>query len=283
MIRTGHRVGLFQLALALLALGAPHATAAQEWTIDALRYATIRGFPVSGLVIGAPRDEQMDIAMVFWLLRDGERVVLFDTGFHHPEWMGQFDVADYVRPDSVLMLAGVGPGEVTDIILSHAHWDHMGGIDLFPNAVLWIQQDEYAYYTGAAWQEGGRHGGIDAADIAELVRRNVEGKVRWVPGDDVEILPGIRAYTGGRHTYASQYLRVNSERPWVLASDALYLYRNLEEGRPSATFEAADSSANLAAQQRMVALAGSAARVVPGHDPLQFERFGGNGRIARVH
>lgn len=75
---------------------------------------------------------------------------------------------------------------------------------------------------------------------------------------------------------------MSSAGPWVLAADAVYLYRNLEEGRPSATFEAADSSANLAAQQRMVALAGSAARVVPGHDPLEFARFGGGGRVARI-
>lgn len=283
MTRNSGRHCFLMIAAILLALSGTHPTAAQEWTIDAIRYATIRGFPVSGLVVGAPRGERMDIATVFWLLRDGERVVLCDTGFHHPQWMEQFDVADYLRPDSALLLAGVESGDVTDVILTHAHWDHMGGIDLFPDAVLWIQRDEYDYYTGVAWQEGGRHGGIDPADIEELVRRNLEGKVRFVAGDDVEILPGIRAYTGGRHTYASQYLRVSSGVPWVLASDAVYLYRNLEEKRPSATFERADSSANLAAQQRMIALAGSADRVVPGHDPLQFQRFGATGRVARIH
>jgi acetamidase/formamidase len=256
---------------------------AQQWTIDAIRYGTIRGFPVSGLVVGAPRGERLDIATVFWLLRDGERVVLLDTGFHRSQWMEQFDVADYMRPDSALMLAGVEAGDVTDVVLTHAHWDHMGGIDLFPDAMLWIQRDEYDYYTGPAWQDGGHHGGIDPADITELVRRNMEGKVRFVHGDDVEILPGIRAYTRGRHTYASQYLRVISGGPWVLASDAVYLYRNLEEKRPIATFEPADSSANLAAQQRMIALAGSPDRVIPGHDPIQFQRFGDGGRVARIH
>jgi len=271
------------ISAAVLTFLVPYSMAAQEWTIDALRYATIHDFPVSGLVVGAPRGERMDIATVFWLLRDGEHVVLLDTGFHRPQWMEQFDVVDYMRPDSVLLLAGVEADAVTDIILTHAHWDHMGGIDLFPEAVLWIQKDEYDYYTGTAWQEGGRHGGIDPADIVELVRRNLEGKVRFVGGDDVEILPGIRAYTGGRHTYASQYVQVISQGSWVLASDAVYLYRNLEERRPIATFEAADSSSNLAAQQRMIALAGSPDRVVPGHDPLQFQRFGGTGRVARIH
>ncbi|MGD8279017.1 MAG: MBL fold metallo-hydrolase, partial [Gemmatimonadota bacterium] len=131
MIRSARRVAMVYCSVALPLLAAPARLAAQDWTIDAVRYATIRAFPVAGLVVGAPRDERMDISMVFWLLRAGDRVVLFDTGFHHPEWMRQFEVADYVRPDSALLAAGVEPDAVTDVIISHAHWDHMGGIDLF--------------------------------------------------------------------------------------------------------------------------------------------------------
>jgi glyoxylase-like metal-dependent hydrolase (beta-lactamase superfamily II) len=264
------------------ATGPAGAAAGRATGILAIRYATIRAFPVSGLVMGAPRGETMDIAMVLWLIRDGERTVLFDTGFHREEWLDRFDVVDYIRPDSAVRLAGVRAADVTDIVISHAHWDHMGGIDLFPNATLHIQRAEYEYYTGEAWQAGGRSGGIDPADIVELVRRNTAGRVRWVEGDDVEILPGIRAYTGARHTFASQYIRVDAEAPFVLASDNCYLYRNLDSGLASATFEPSDRSANLAAQQRMVELAGSASRVVPGHDPLQFERFPSSGRVARI-
>lgn len=252
------------------------------YTIEAIRYATIRAFPLSSLVIGAPQGERIDIAMVVWLIRGGGRVILFDTGFHRARWFQQFDVVDYLRPDSAVMLAGVQPADVTDLIASHAHWDHLGGIDLFPQATIWIQQDEYQYYTGTAWQPGGRRGGIDAEDIVELVRRNTAGKVQLVSGDNVEILPGIRAYTGARHTFASQYIRVDGSEPIVLASDNCYLYRNLESHLPSATFETADRPANIAAQERMAQLAGSAERVVPGHDMLQFARFPTNGRIAQI-
>jgi glyoxylase-like metal-dependent hydrolase (beta-lactamase superfamily II) len=176
----------------------------------------------------------------------------------------------------------VRAADVTDVIVSHAHWDHMGGIDRFPNATIHIQRDEFHYYAGEAWQEGGRRGGIDTLDIIELVRRGIAGKVRFVPGDDAEVLPGIRAYTGARHTYASQYIRIDGAEPVVLASDNCYLYRNLETRSPGATFDPADRPANIAALERMIGLAGSAARVVPGHDPLQFERFPATGRIARV-
>ena len=190
--------------------------------------------------MGAPKDEKTDIAMVVWLIRGGGRNVLFDTGYHRESWLKEFPSADYLRPDEAVRLAGVAPEDVTDIVISHAHWDHMGGIDLFPKATVWIQKQEYAYYTGDAWQPGGRHGGIDPEDVKALVQLNTDGRLRLVDGDDVEILPGIRAYTGARHTFASQYIRVAGDPAFVLASDNCYLYRNLAEHKASATFTEAD-------------------------------------------
>jgi hypothetical protein len=158
----------------------------------------------------------------------------------------------------------------------------MGGIDLFPKANIWIQKEEYRYYTMEAWQPGGDHGGIDPEDAKELVQLNTEGRMHLVDGDNVEIFPGIRAYTGARHTYASQYLRVEGNPPFVLASDNCYLYLNLSSHLASATFSDADHSANIAAQSRMIDLAGSPDRVVPGHDALQFQKFPTEGRVAKI-
>jgi len=267
------------LLIILLALAAQAQT---PYTIDAIRYATIPGFPLSSLMIGAPKDQRLDIAMVVWLIRGGGRTILFDTGFHRQKWIDQFHVTDFLSPDQAVRQAGVDPAQVTDIIVSHAHWDHMGGIDLFPNTTIWIQKAEYEYYTGPAWQTGGRKGGIDPDDVLELVRRNTRGQLRLVDGDGVEVIPGLTAYTGARHTFASQYIRVAGEAPYVLASDNCYLYENLRSHRASATFDTADIPANLAAQERMVKLAGSVDRVVPGHDPAQFERFPVNGRVASI-
>jgi glyoxylase-like metal-dependent hydrolase (beta-lactamase superfamily II) len=281
-VRARSAVAVAALLATLLAHAQPATAQTPTYTIDAIRYATIRAFPVASLVIGAPRDERMDIAMVVWLIRGGGRTILFDTGFHRERWMQSFDVADFIRPDSAVRLAGVNAADVTDVIVSHAHWDHMGGIDLFPNAVIHIQKDEYQYYSGDAWQEGGRRGGIDTLDIITLVRRGMAGRVRFVAGDDVEIVPGIRAYTGARHTYASQYIRVDGAQPFVLASDNCYLYRNIESRAPGATFDPGDRPANIAAIARMIELAGSPDRVIPGHDPLQFARYPAIGRIARI-
>jgi glyoxylase-like metal-dependent hydrolase (beta-lactamase superfamily II) len=274
-------VKCFLLAGIFAALLATSST--PEYSIQAIRLANSPGDSVADMVVGAPKDEKIDTIYALWLIRGGGRNILFDSGFHRERWFKVWTIKDYLRPDEALKLAGVNPEEVTDIVISHAHWDHMGGIDLFPKAIVWIQKEEFRYYTGPAWQPGGDHGGIDPEDVQQLVRLNTEGRLRLVDGDNVEIFPGIRAYTGGRHTFASQYLRVDGSPPFVLASDNVYLYRNLAEHKPSATFSDADHAANIAAQSRMIELAaGNPDRVIPGHDAAQFQKYPTTGRIAKI-
>ena len=270
------------LVLLLAIIATPAATSSPNYSIEAIRYADSLAEPVANLVMGAPKDEKVDIAMVVWLIRGGGRNILFDSGFHRETFLKYFPAANYLRPDEAVRLAGVMPEEVTDVVISHAHWDHMGGIDLFPKATVWIQKEEFRYYTGDAWQPGGNHGGIDPEDAKALVQLNIEGRLHLVDGDNVEIFPGIRAYTGARHTYASQYLRVEGNPPFVLASDNCYLWRNLAEHKASATFSEADHAANIRNQARMIELAGSPERVIPGHDALQFQRYPTEGRIAQI-
>jgi len=259
------------IVLLLMAAGTTCARA-PAYSIQAIRIADSPGDSVGEMVIGAPKDEKIDTMYGVWLIRGGGHNILFDSGFHRERWFKLWTIKDYLRPDEALKLAGVKPEEVTDIVVSHAHWDHMGGIDLFPKATIWIQKEEFRYYTGEAWQAGGQHGGIDADDIQELVKLNTEGRVRLVDGDNVEILPGIRAYTGGRHTWASQYVAVTGKPgPIVLASDNMYLYENLEKHVPIAqTFDAAS---NLAAQDRMKTLVKDPRFIIPGHDPAVLTRF----------
>jgi glyoxylase-like metal-dependent hydrolase (beta-lactamase superfamily II) len=271
-----------RMLLAAMAATVMGASAPVDYSIQAIRYGVSPGIPVGALVVGGPQDEKVDVDFVVWLIRGGGHNILFDSGFHRERWFKQWKITDYLRPDEAVKLAGVKAEEVTDVVISHAHWDHMGGIDLFPKATVWIQKDEYRYYTQDAWQPGGQHGGIDPDDIQQLVRLNTEGRLRLIDGDNVEILPGIRVFVGSRHTYASEYLRVDGSPAYVLASDNVYFYRNLSEHKASATFSDADHAGNIKAQQRMIELAGSVDRIVPGHDALQFQRFPTEGRVAKI-
>jgi glyoxylase-like metal-dependent hydrolase (beta-lactamase superfamily II) len=229
---------------------------------------------VSSLVAGADRARRADIAMTIWVLKgvDG-RVAIVDSGFHRDRYFQQFAVRDYVKPSDALAPLGLRASDVTDILLTHMHWDHAGGIDLFPSARIWVQKDEYEYYTGEAWQSRNTHGGIDAEDVAEIVRRNVDGKVSFVRGDDDTSLSGITFGIGGKHTWQSQFVtvRTRNDRTVVLASDNMYLYENLETRTPVA--QTLDAASNLRAQDRMKSLASAPTLVIPGHDPAVFSRF----------
>jgi glyoxylase-like metal-dependent hydrolase (beta-lactamase superfamily II) len=261
-------------ALALgIALVAPLRADADKYEVYAVRYATLANFPVSSLIAGADRTRRLDIAMMIWVLKgiDG-RVAIVDSGFHRDQYFKQFTVKDFVKPSEAIAPLGLAPDQVTDIFLSHMHWDHAGGIDLFPAARVWIQKEEYDYYTSDAWQSRTTHGGIDADDVLEIVKRNVAGKVSFVRGDDDTILSGITFGIGGKHTWQSQFVAVQTRaHTVVLASDNMYLYENLDTH--TAISQTLDAVSNLRTQDRMKSLASTPALLIPGHDPAVFDRF----------
>src|SRR6202008_606905 len=167
---------------------------------------------------------------------------------------------------------GLKPDDITDIIITHMHWDHADGMDLFPKARIWIQKDELQYYAGEAWQGQRTHGGIDPDDVLAVVKLNTQGRVKLVNGDAQEILPGVTCYTGGKHTYESQFVGVNTAAEIViLASDNVYMYENIEKHVPIAA--TLDPDSNLRAQERMQQLAANNKLIVPGHDPAVMTNF----------
>lgn len=243
-----------------------------QYKIYAIRYATLPGFPVSALVKGADRGRKLDLAMIVWLVKGNGRNILVDSGFYHEKFFKAWKVKDFVKPSKAVARLGVKPEDITDVIITHMHWDHADGMDLFPHARVWMQKDEYTYYTGEAWQHKNTHGGIDKDDVLAAVKLNLEGRLTFVNGDNQKILPGITGYIGGKHTWQSQYLGVNTrEGTVILASDNMYLYENLDKHLPIA--QTLDAESNLRAQDRMKQLAARTTLIIPGHDPAEFDRF----------
>jgi glyoxylase-like metal-dependent hydrolase (beta-lactamase superfamily II) len=266
IMRLSHLVLAAALASPLAAQTKP------QYEIYAIRYATLADFPVSSLVAGADRSRKMDIAMMVWLVRGNGHNILVDSGFYRDQFIKQWHPKDFVRPSEAIARLGLKPEDITDLVITHMHWDHADGMDLFPKARIWLQKDELEYYAGTAWQSRNTHGGIDPEDILAAVKLNTQGRVGLVNGDAQEILPGITCYLGGKHTYASQYLGVNTAAGTVvLASDNMYLYENLD--KHAAIAQTLDVESNLRAQDRMKQLAADPKLIIPGHDPAVMTRF----------
>jgi glyoxylase-like metal-dependent hydrolase (beta-lactamase superfamily II) len=266
------------LALSLVACAsAPRGSEVPApWRAFAVQFGTLADFPVRALLAGSDTARRVDAALMIWPLVAGDgSIVLVDAGFTREAFITQWKPRDYVSPDSALRRAGFDPGRVTDIVITHIHWDHADGVERFPGARVWLQRAEFEHYVGP----DGRAllPAIDR-DVAALYRRLADaGRIRLLDGDSAEIRPGVRVYTGGKHTFASQYVSVETAAGTaIIASDNAYLYENLERGRPIA--QTLDSLSNLRAQRRMLQLAARPGLVVPGHDPAVMTRFPAAGR-----
>jgi glyoxylase-like metal-dependent hydrolase (beta-lactamase superfamily II) len=272
------------LATAALAVSAVtpglRGAAAPLYEVYAIRYATIPAFRVSALINGADTSRRLDLAMMVWLLKGSDgRNVLVDAGFHRDDFVQRWHPNPFATPSEAVSRAGVSADQITDVIISHVHWDHLDGIDLFPKARIWIQRAEFDYYVDSSGTAKNRT--IDAGDAKLLGQAARDGRVMLVDGDAKEIIPGITVFTGGKHTFASQFAAVRTASGTVVvASDNMYLYENLARHVPIA--QTLDTASNLRAQARMVTLASDPRLIVPGHDPDVFVRFPtpGNG-VAR--
>jgi glyoxylase-like metal-dependent hydrolase (beta-lactamase superfamily II) len=259
--------------------GSPNAST-PKYDVFAVRYATLPAYRVSSLVVGADTSRRIDIAMMVWLIKGpAGRNILLDAGFHRDDLVKRYKPTGFMPASEAIARAGVTADQVTDVIISHIHWDHLDGIDLFPRARVWIQRDEFNYYLDSTGTAKNRT--IDAGDAKLLGAIAREGRLMLVDGDGVEIIPGISVYTGGKHTFASQFATVQTTSGTVvLASDNMYLYENRAMHRPIA--QSLDTASNLRTQDRMAAMASAPRLLIPGHDPDVFVRFPkpGNGIAA---
>ena len=247
-----------------------------NYEVYALKYASVGfTFPVSFLVLDAPAKDSMNAIFMIWLIKGNNgKNILVDAGFlSDVEEAKDFGVIDYIRPDSILSIVGLQAKDITDVILTHPHWDHADGVDLFPNAQVWIQKEDFNYCVGAAWQKDGNKG-FNKRDVQKLLELNLAGKLTLVDGDAKEIIPGIKVYTGSRHTFNSQYVLVKSgEDKIILASDNVYTYYNLEHLKSAPLNATFDANAYVKAMVRMKTQASNIKFIIPGHDALLYSKF----------
>lgn len=247
-----------------------------EYEVYAFKYADVGvTLPLSILVLDAPESEKLDAVFIFWLIKGTNgKNILVDAGFLNDiEQAKAYSVTNYIRPDLMLPRIGLQAEEITDIILTHPHWDHMDGVDLFPNANVWIQKEDYHYFVGDAWQKDG-WGDFNKRDVRKLVELNLTGKLILIDGDDIELFPNIKVHTGSRHTYDSQFVLVdNGANKIILASDNAYTYYNLNHLMSAPKNETFDTHAYVKSMERMKTLVTDEKFIIPGHDALLFLNF----------
>jgi glyoxylase-like metal-dependent hydrolase (beta-lactamase superfamily II) len=259
---------------------AQNSGAPPHYQVYALRFAALgKATPTSFWALRAPATDSVSINFMIWLIKgDNGKNILVDAGFLR-EKANSDDVKEFrmkydMRPDSTLLKLGLKAEDITDIILSHPHWDHVDGIGLYPNARIWVQKEDYGYFVGQAWQKEGNKGGFDKGDVHQLVDLNLAGRVNLVDGDNKEIIPGITVFTGSRHTFNSQFVRVETDaQKIILASDNIWVYYSLEHLCPPSPGGTFDTTAYLNSMRRMKTLVSEQRLIIPGHDSKIFSLF----------
>jgi glyoxylase-like metal-dependent hydrolase (beta-lactamase superfamily II) len=210
-------------------------------------------------------DGPMPLDFFVWVIRNGERTVVVDTGF------GERAARErgrelIVHPAEALRRFGVDPAKVEEVVITHLHYDHAGNLDSFPNARIHLQDTEMAYATGPCMCHPVLRFPFDVEDVVAMVRRLYAGRVVFHAGD-AALADGIDLHHMPGHSKGLQSVSVMTRRGLVvLASDASHFYANMERAVPFPLV--VDVEAQLKTHQRLVAIAGTLDHVVPGHDPI---------------
>jgi glyoxylase-like metal-dependent hydrolase (beta-lactamase superfamily II) len=107
-----------------------------------------------------------------------------------------------------------------------------------------------------------------------LIDKNLAGKLTLVAGDSVQIIPGIKVFTGSKHTFNSQYVLVETgSNKVILASDNIWVYYSLEHMMPASAGGTFDPPGYVKAMRRMKRLVTNSKYIIPGHDARIFSNF----------
>lgn len=183
-----------------------------------------------------------------WLLRGNDRVILVETG--PPAYIPLIS--------AFLDRCGLGPEDVTDVLLTHAHWDHLSNIMMFPRATLWIGAEELAWARTVP---------RDAPFMSTLHTRELQerGRGTGLVSHGDTILPGVTVIATPGHTPGHVSYTVETESGSVIfAGDAVKNIYELTTLNIDSTLDAGQSRASIRRLREQAGQMG--ARIVPGHD-----------------
>lgn len=199
--------------------------------------------------------DMLDLSVQPMLVKTTDKVLLFDTG------AGKLFGPTMGKLPATLSTAGVDPASVTDIFISHAHGDHVGGLATtdgalaFPNAAIHFSANEWAAMKGNA-------------QMTSLVTLITPKVVEFQPGAD--IVPGVKAVDIKGHTPGhSGYLVTSGDQSLLYIGDSAH-HSVISVQQPDWTIQFdSDAPTAQASRKQMIAdAAASGQRIYAVHFPF---------------
>lgn len=154
-----------------------------------------------------------------YLVDDGERLILIDTG-------PAGSLGRSGRLPSALDAIGLRPDDIHAVIITHTHQDHIGGLVAggrrnYPNAELFVDRRDVAYWTDPAKRAGAPEYLKSSFDLtADMVR--LYPKLQRIDGER-EISRGVSIVDLTGHTPGHIGVRIEDDgHSMLMASDMLF-------------------------------------------------------------
>src|SRR4029079_752372 len=168
---------------------------------------------------GANNQGYRKMPYAYIVIKGQGRTMMVDVGYNHEAYgkvlAESYGVENWHPPSTVLAEVGLQPGDVSTVFQTHAHFDHMGNIEAFPNATFYIQERELSKWVWALSLERRFRWlmiGIDPADIMRLVDLARQGRLVCVDGERENVAPGIDLHAAfDTHTWGSMYVTVRND------------------------------------------------------------------------
>lgn len=182
-------------------------------------------------------DGTTPVTYMIAVLRHGDEVILIDSGYDpaRPEALANMKLeqhTNYQSPVTVLKKVGIEAEQVKHVIITHAHWDHMGGIGFFPNATFYLQKDELTNWISTMALPHAfdiLKAPTKYADIESCVSLIKEGRLVLLDGDVDALFPGINIRVAREgHSFASSMVQIQTTRGvYLYTGDTAYVKANI--------------------------------------------------------
>jgi glyoxylase-like metal-dependent hydrolase (beta-lactamase superfamily II) len=203
------------------------------WQIYVIEYACLKDHPWVDFISGMYHEGTTNFPFSFVLAQRGDCNVLVDTGFmqedHRSGFSLKFGIPTWISPVRMLREMKLAPEAITDIVITHAHFDHMGSIAEFPNAHIYIQKSELlSWYEAFALPRRFAHltAIVDPDNIRSALDASIAHRVTLIDGDNNNLLPGIHVRLGSGHTIGHQFVVIETDAGRrVISGDCVYSRR----------------------------------------------------------
>lgn len=216
LLRSLKKRGGIVLFMSLVTLFAGCGMNKPEIKIYAVKYGESH-FPEKFMYHNGTPGKNSQFTWLCYYVESGGRKILIDTGFINQSFIKMFHITNYKRPADILKNNDIQPESVTDIILTHGHFDHAGGISDYPSARIIISSTEVEDIKKGKYGNSIRQDFLNHAAVTEF--------------SDIYVLDDIITIKRiGGHTPGSSVVYLSSgDNHFCFTGDEVYSVKSIDE------------------------------------------------------